>query len=551
MNPPPAPQTVPAETVKHLPLVLLILDGWGEANGRPGNAIAMASKPNISQLIAKYPHTLLEAAGEAVGMPNGEDGNSEVGHLNLGAGRVVPQSLVRINMSIVDGSFFTVPAFTKAVAHVKANASSLHLLGMVGSGSVHAYIDHLYALLQLAKKNQVAKLYLHLITDGRDSTPLACKAIVSRLETELERLGLGTVATLMGRYYALDRDLRWERTQAAYVALTDPSSQHLPTTAEAFEYYYQKHITDEFISPTIIGPDPAQSRIRDNDTVIFFNFRIDRPRQLTRAFVLKDFEVEAAKPRGFDPYETKYFHTHHYSTPPSQPFTRDIVLKNLFFVTMTEYEPGLPVEVAYPSTETAQTFGEVVSLAGLRQVRIAESEKERFVTYYFDGGRNIRFDNEEVLIVPSPAIPTYDKKPEMSTPEITGSLLELIQKQVADIYIVNFACPDMVGHTGDLEATVRAVEAVDRSIGIILPAIQAVGGTLVITADHGNAEEVLTRTGEIDTEHSTNPVPFILVSDKFKSDLHLPLGILGDVAPTLLKLLDLKIPDLMTGSPLI
>lgn len=535
----------------NLPMVLLILDGWGDAPGGPGNAIAMAKKPNYDDLLTKFPHTTLEASGEAVGMPNGEDGNSEVGHLNLGAGRIVPQSLVRINMAIVDGSFFQLPAFLRAIEHVRANNSSLHLLGMIGTGAVHSYTDHLYALLQLAKKNDVKKLYLHLITDGRDSSPTACKAIVSRLETELERLDLGKVATIVGRYFALDRDLRWERTEMAYKILTEAVGNNEPTSEAVFEKYYRLKITDEFITPTIIGSDQEESRIKDNDAVIFFNFRLDRPRQLTRAFVLENFETEAAKPRGFDPYETKYFFKHSYSTLPTVPFKRAVICKNLFFVTMTEYESGLDVNVAFPPLQLNQTLGETISLAGLKQSRIAESEKERFVTWYFDGGKNIAYPKEDVLIIPSPTVATYDLQPEMATGEISRSLLALLERGEDDVYIVNFACPDMVGHTGDLAATVKAVEAVDEAIGQIVSAVTKINGTVVITADHGNAEEVLTRNGEIDTEHSINPVPFILVNHTLRTDLHLPLGILADVAPTICKMLGLKIPPLMTGSSLV
>lgn len=536
---------------QNLPLVLLILDGWGDAPGGPGNAIAMAKKPNYDDLLTKFPHTTLEASGEAVGMPNGEDGNSEVGHLNLGAGRIVPQSLVRINMAIVDGSFFQLSAFLRAVEHAKANNSSLHLLGMIGTGAVHAYTDHLYALLQLAKKNDVKKLYLHLITDGRDSSPTASKSIVSRLETELDRLGLGKVVTIVGRYFALDRDLRWERTEVAYKILTEGAGNNEPSTEAVFEKHYKLKITDEFITPTTVGPNPEETRIKDNDAVIFFNFRIDRPRQLTRAFVLENFETEAAKPRGFDPYETKYFFKHSYATPPTIPFKRTVVCKNLFFVTMTEYEAGLDVNVAFPPLQISQTLGETISLAGLKQSRIAESEKERFVTWYFDGGKSIAYPKEDVLIIPSPTVATYDLQPEMATGEITRSLMALLERGEDDVYIVNFACPDMVGHTGDLAATVKAVEAVDEAIGQIVSAVININGTVLITADHGNAEEVLTRNGEIDTEHSINPVPFILVNHTLRTDLHLPLGILADVAPTICKMLGLKIPPLMTGSSLV
>jgi 2,3-bisphosphoglycerate-independent phosphoglycerate mutase len=533
--------------MKNTPTILLILDGYGIAPKSPGNAIELANKPNIDKLSNDYARGVLEASGHAVGLPHGEDGNSEVGHINIGAGRVVMQSMVRINNSIIDGSFFINEALLKAVDHVKKNKSDLHLVGMIGLGSVHSYIDHLYALLQFCKKNNVENLYLHLITDGRDSPPRSCQAIALQIEKELNILGVGRIATILGRYYAMDRDLRWERTEVAYRSLTEVYGDQSLTSDEVFVNNYQSNTTDEFIKPTIIGPNPANTRIKNNDAVIFFNFRIDRPRQLTKAFVLNDFETSAVGSRDFD---------HGHSDSPkietdTTPFRRQVVISNLLFVTMTDYETGLPVEVCYPRMEVQNTLGQIIDHAGLRQLRLAESEKERFVTYYFDGARMLDMKNEETIIVPSPDVATYDLKPEMSTNVICERLIEKLRNKQFDFAMVNIACPDMVAHTGNTPASVKAIEATDKAIGLISDEVLKCGGWLVITADHGNAEELLGKDGSTDTEHSNNPVPLIVVSDKTRNYGEITSGVLADVAPTVLQILGIEQPEVMTGSPLL
>ncbi len=538
------------------PVVLLVLDGWGIAPDGPGNAIALAKKPNFDRLLKEYPNTKLEAAGEAVGLPMGEDGNSEVGHLNIGAGRVVLESLPRINMSIVDGTFFSNKALMKAVCRTKEGAS-LHLMGLVGSGGVHAYSDHLFALIQLAKREKLEKVYLHLFTDGRDSTPTEGKAIIKVLEDDLVSVGVGKIATLIGRYYAMDRDLRWERTEKAYEALTEVIESQSPEAIGALEKSYQRAITDEFVEPVQIGGKPEESRIKDGDAVIFFNFRIDRPRQLTKAFVLPDFENTAMEIKGFDPYETTFHKKHIRSIPENTPFRRRVILKDLVFVTMTEYEPDLPVEVAYPHLMIENTLGEIISGQEIEQLRLAETEKERFVTFYLNGGMDGAFKGEDRLMIPSPKVATYDLKPEMSTPEITTALLEQLDKGKYGFLVVNFACPDMVAHTGKISATIKAVEAVDEAIGRIVKKIEELGGVLVITADHGNAEEMQNGNhteslvkGDTDTEHSTYPVPLIVVWKDRPAGMSLNMGVLGDVAPTVLKIMGIEQPEGMFGKSL-
>lgn len=529
------------------PVVLLILDGFGIAPPSSGNAISLAKKPNYDSLLQNYPNTQLQAAGEAVGIPKEEDGNSEVGHLNIGAGRIILQHLPRINLSIVDGSFFVNEAIVAAIKRAQSG-KPLHLMGLIGSGGVHAYNDHLYALLQLAKKAGLTKVYLHLFTDGRDSPPTEAKIMVRKLETELKVMGIGEIVTLIGRYYAMDRDLRWERTEIAYKGLTEMVNNRTATTEEALERSYQKGITDEFLEPTQIGADPMATRIKDGDAVIFFNFRIDRPRQLTKAFVMSNFETTAMIIKGFDSYETKFHKKHVRLTPENTPFKRRVVLKDLVFVTMTEYEPGLPALVAYPPTVIPKTFGEVIAETGVRQLRLTETEKERFVTFYFNGGTNMAFKGEDRLMIPSPKVATYDLQPEMATPLITSTLIEQLSNKQYAFYVVNFACPDMVAHTGLIPPAVKAIEAVDLAIGQIVAKVRELGGVLVITADHGNAEEMFNGGGnDADTEHSTNPVPFVLVWDKRPSDLKLNTGVLADVAPTILKIMGIKQPSEMDG----
>lgn len=537
------------------PVVLMVLDGWGVAPPGPGNAITQARIPFFNQLSAAYPSTRLQASGQAVGLPAGEDGNTEVGHINLGAGRIVFQDLPRINTAIADGTFFQNQALLAAANHVAANRSTLHLLGLIGSGGVHANNEHLFALIKFAKMNQVRSLSLHLITDGRDSPPRSALTYLEQIQNHLSGYGSGQIATIMGRYYAMDRDYRWQRTEKAYRCLTEGIGNQAGTAAAAVESSYQAGVTDEFIVPTVLvnADEQPLSLVGDNDAVIFFNFRVDRPRQLTKAFVLSDFETGANHP-AFDPYQDKYLDSHlPEKVGLTPPFSRQKRLTNLLFVTMTEYQKGLPVQVAVPPTTVEYPLARILSEANLRQLHLAETEKERFVTYYFNGLREQPFPGEDWLMVPSPKVATYDRQPAMATAELTAKLLEKLKSQTYVFTLVNIACPDMVAHTGNLAATIKACEAVDLALSQLVPAVLVLGGSVVITADHGNAEELINlQTGETDTEHSDNPVPLIVVNRTLASrSRHLPQGILADVAPTLLKLLNLPQPSAMSGKTLI
>jgi len=528
-------------------VVLIILDGWGIAPASAGNAITRARTPNFDRLWAAYPHTRLRASGEAVGLPKGEDGNSETGHLNLGAGQIVFQNLPRINLSIANGSFFENPAFLEACKSTQKNNSCLHLLGLIGGGGVHSSLEHLFALLRLAKQQQVKQVWLHLFTDGRDSPPTSVSAHISQVEQLTQKLGLGQIATLCGRYFAMDRDLRWDRTQKAYQLLTEGKGKSFPDAQSAIKASYEAGKTDEFIEPIIIN---SQGVIKSQDSVIFFNFRIDRPRQLTRALVLPNFEdYKPAKKAVFDPYAERYGLKIYEEPKGTIAFKRSKVLKNLFFVTMTEYEKNLPVKIAFKPQKVKMPLGRVIAEANLRQFHLAETEKERFVTYYFNGQRENLFPGEEQLEIPSPKVATYDLKPEMSALKVKDVLIEKIKLEQYDFLLVNFANPDMVGHTGVLEAGIKAVEIVDQCLGEIVKTALLFKMTTVITADHGNVEEMIElNTGQIDTKHSINPVPLIIVGDQFEaSGKVLQSGILADVAPTILNLMGLKKPELMTG----
>jgi len=538
------------------PIVLLILDGWGIAPPGPGNAIALANTPNIKRFWNSHPHTRLDASGESVGLPHGEDGNTETGHLNIGAGHIVYQDLPRINMSIADGSFFQNQAFLAAAQHVRTHQSTLHLLGLIGAGGVHSNIEHLYALIHFASQEKLTNVALHLMTDGRDSPPTSSLTYFTQLKQKLQSTGVGFVASLMGRFYAMDRDQRWERTQKAYLALTAGEGHRSPSAEQAVSDAYQSGKSDEFIEPTLIADDQGNPRslIKENDAVIFFNFRIDRPRQLTKAFVLPNFEDAAEKRPEFDPYAVKYFRRHEaYPQFLSKPFTRGQRIKNLFFATMTEYERALPVAVAYPPQPVVMPFGRVIAERDLRQLRIAETEKERFVTYYFNGLREDPFPAEDRIIIPSQKVPTYDLYPQMSAPEITETILERIDTGIYNVIIANLANPDMVAHTGNLQATIKACEVTDSCVGQIAQQAMSVGGAALITADHGNAEELLNiETGAVDTEHSSFPVPFIYVdSESMGNPVVLPSGILADIAPTMLQLLQIPKPQQMTGRGLL
>lgn len=539
-------------------VILAILDGWGIAPEGPGNAIKKAKTLNFDRYWSSYPHTELSASGQAVGLPRNEAGNTETGHLNIGAGRIVYQDLARINMSIADGSFFENKTLLAAVHHAKENNSNLHLMGLIGAGGVHSNIEHLFALIRLIKMQNFENLYLHLFTDGRDSPPTASKFYIGQLKTVLNREKIGKIASIMGRYWAMDRDQRWERTKNAYDALVLGKGQLVKTPEEAVDISYADSKTDEFIEPSLVASDTGKPLgiIKDNDSVIFFNFRIDRPRQLTKSFVLSDFETKGSS-TDFDPFEIEYSKKHEKKVASNSTFKREKVLKNIFFVTMTEYSKQITASpnthVAFPPDIVELPLGRVVSINNMLQLRIAESEKERFVTFYINGMREETFPNEDRVIVPSKKVATYDLAPEMSAYEITEKLLDKVKKNNYSLVIANFANADMVGHTGSIGPAVKACEVVDESIGKIANFVLAFGGTFIITADHGNAEEMINpANGEVDTEHSKNSVPFIAISkDYLGKPSMLPKGILADIAPTILSLLDLEIPGEMTGRDLL
>ena len=541
-------------------VILAVLDGWGIAAPGAGNAISQANTINMNRFIATYPHTQLLASGEAVGLPRGEDGNTETGHLNLGAGRIVYQDLVRINLSIADGTFFNNQVLLGAIEHAKKNNSNLHYMGLIGAGGVHSNIEHLYALIELAKHQGFNRVFIHLFTDGRDSPPTAAKTYVADLRSVLQKEGLGTIATIMGRYWAMDRDLRWDRTGKAYFALTKGMGHLVKTPEEAIDFSYAEGKTDEFIEPSVITGQNSLpvGLIKNNDAVVFFNFRIDRPRQLSRAFVLDDF-AKANESWGFDPYSVKYSKSHLVQATPQiqPPFERGPKLNNLYFVTMTEYGKVLVDEgakVAFPPESVDMPIGRVISEADYKQLRCAESEKERFVTFYFNGQHEAAYALEDRIIVPSPKIPTYDLKPEMSAGELTDAVLTRLREAPDYRFVlVNFANADMVGHTGNIGAATKACQFVDECLGKLANWVEAYDATMLITADHGNAEEMINAsTGEIKTEHSTNPVPFIAVSKALIGHPQvLTSGILADVAPTILNILGIEVPGSMTGRNLL
>lgn len=538
-------------------VVLIVLDGFGIAPPNFGNAIHLANPTNIHSFQHTYPNTTLRASGESVGLPVGEVGNTEVGHINLGAGRIVYQDLPRINMSIADGSFYNNPSLLKAVEHCKTNKSNLHIIGLIGEGSVHSNLDHLHALLFFAKENKCGPVYIHAITDGRDSPPRSSQETIKRFEEKIKQNNLGTIASIMGRYYAMDRDKRWDRIEKAYRCLTEGIGNKTKTADEAIAASYAADKTDEFIDPTnIVGINNEVVTIKEGDVVIFFNFRIDRPRQLTKAFVLENFEQDANQNTSFDPYAVKYLKSHLPSVENNivtPPFKRGPKIDNLLFITMTEYEKNLPVEVAFPPIPVHMPVGRVIAEHGLDQLRMSESEKERFVTFYFNGQRENAFTGEERLIIPSPKVPTYDLQPEMSALELTNALLQKMREQKYRFILINFANADMVGHTGNIEATIRAIKTLDQCLHQIAHEALLLDYTVLITADHGNAEQKINpRTGQISTEHTDNPVPFIAINKDFQGkNMHLQSGILADVAPTILALMEIPKPDDMSGRNLL
>lgn len=547
------------------PVVLLILDGWGIAPDSPGNAITLANTPNMDSLTSLYPHGQLLASGESVGLPANEVGNTEVGHINIGAGRIILQDLKRISKTIENETFFDNHAILSAINHAKTHSSKLHIAGLVGTGHVHSSIDHFWALLEFCRRQNFRSVAIHLFTDGRDTPPQEAKFIVGQVQSRLTSSGLGHIATISGRYYAMDRDRRWDRTELTYRAMVKGEGVMETNPETAISNAYGRGETDEFIRPIVIGKADSQTlvikptaTVDDNDAVIFFNFRIDRPRQIAMAFVLKDFENSSFMFGGVPQKEKADI-----QIKLGPTFQRGKIPKNLFFVTMTQYQKELPVSgIAFPPEVIDTPLSQVLSTSGVRELHMAESEKRRFVTYYFDGFREERFPNEEVVIVSSPHVSTYDQKPEMAVNELVGEFKKWIGKRMHRFIVINFANPDMVAHTGDLKATIKAIEYVDHALGEVARVTEEEDGTLIITGDHGNAEELLSypsntyfftsSVGTVNTDHSNNPVPVVIINKAYKGKpTVLKQGILGDVAPTVLAILGLEKPSIMTGRNLL
>jgi 2,3-bisphosphoglycerate-independent phosphoglycerate mutase len=504
------------------PFVLVILDGWG-CNADPyGNAIAAARTPELDALETRWPHVQVDASGEAVGLPDGQQGNSEVGHLTIGAGRLIYQPLSRINRAIEDGSFYENSALREAVERARDHGAALHCLGLISPGGVHSHQDHAVAVAELARRRGLEAVWFHAFLDGRDEPPTSAAGFIRTFLEGLRRAGAGAIASVAGRYYAMDRDRRWDRTQRAYDVIAGAGGGTADDAVAYIEAQYSAGISDEFVPPASMLHDDTRIKIEDGDSVIFFNFRPDRARQLCHALVDADFEG----------------------------FPRSNVLRDIDLVTFTEYERALDARVAFPRENVRHTLAEEVSATGLRQFHIAETEKYAHVTYFINGGRETAFDGEERLLVPSPRVATYDTVPEMSAAGVTDAVIARLEQGVDALIIANYANADMVGHTGDFEATVRAVECIDSCLGRVAPAVEAARGGMLITADHGNAEyKIDRRDGSILTAHTTSPVPVILCGAG-----HGPLrdgGGLRDVAPTVLDAMGLPVPAEMTGRSLL
>jgi 2,3-bisphosphoglycerate-independent phosphoglycerate mutase len=507
------------------PVVLVILDGWGYREDTDGNAIAVANTPVMDALWATYPSTLIRTAGKDVGLPGGQMGNSEVGHLNIGAGRVVPQELVRISDAIEDGTFLSNAALVRVCQQVCQSGGKLHAIGLCSEGGVHSHIQHLYGLLELAKDQGIKDVCIHAITDGRDTKPTEGLSVIREMEARIQSMGIGRIVTVSGRYYAMDRDRRWDRVERAYRVMTQNDAIAEQSAESVLQASYAEEVTDEFIQPIRI----ASGAVEPGDGVVFFNFRPDRARQLTQAFVSPNF----------------------------QGFERTLI-QPLAFGTFTQYDPTLSVEIAFEPQNLNNILGEVIASHGLRQFRTAETEKYAHVTYFFNGGIEEPFDGEERELVQSPMVPTYDRAPKMSAAEVTEVVKAAVAKQVYSLLVVNYANPDMVGHTGNMDAAVQAVETVDHYLGQLLESVSKVGGTTIIIADHGNAEYMWDENQNPWTAHTTNPVPFILVEGERRkvpghgADVQLRSdGRLADVAPTILDLLQLPKPEEMTGTSMI
>ena len=503
------------------PVVLIIMDGFGLSSEKEGNAVAAAKMPNLRAISQKYKGTALQAAGLTVGVPWGEVGNSEVGHSAIGSGQVVYQNLPRINLAIKDGSFFENPVWQQAIDHAAKNKSAIHLAGLVSNGGVHSHMDHLFALLKLlSKKKFKGRVYIHMFTDGRDTATQATPLFLKELNEQIKKYKIGEIATLGGRYYAMDRDQRQERTQMMFDAMTQGNGEESESAAKAVEDSYKQEITDEFIKPTVIKKEGV---VKENDSLIFFNFRPDRARQITEAFIKSN-------------------------------------IKNLFVASMTQYGESFNIPIAFPLQIVENPIAKVISDNGEKQLHIGETEKYAHITYFLNGGTEGSFPGEDRILIPSPKVASYDLKPEMSAKEVSEKAVEAINKNKYDFIAINFANGDMVGHTGNLNAVIKGLEAVDEAVGKIVDAALAAGGAVAITADHGTCEQMVNlETGRKDTEHTVNPVPLWLVGSGFEApgDVDIEIldnqvgGILPDVAPTVLEMLELPIPKDMTGSSLL
>ena len=516
--------------MKKTPYAIIIMDGYGLSPVHEGNAIYMDGSKNVTELRKEYPSATLGASGLSVGLPDGQMGNSEVGHLNMGAGRIVYQDLTKITKAIQDGDFFTNPALLKAMEHARDNGKKLHLWGLLSDGGVHSHITHLFALLEMAKRHGVPQTYVHCFMDGRDVSPTSGVHFVQELKAEMDKLGYGKIASLSGRYYAMDRDNNWDRIEKAYDMLTVGTGVHAEDPAAALESSYAADVTDEFVLPTnIVENGKPVALVEEGDSVIFFNFRPDRAREITRAFSQEEFIV-----------------------PKGTAFARKTGFLHPEYVCFTVYDAEFKgVEIAFPKTNMKNTLGEYLAHLGKKQLRIAETEKYAHVTFFFNGGVEAPNENEVRVLINSPKVATYDLKPEMSAYEVTDRAIQELDSGEYDVMILNFANCDMVGHTGVIPAAVKAVHTVDECVQRVTDKILSMGGSLLLTADHGNADKMLDTDGSPFTAHTTNPVPVVLISEKYKNVKLRTDGVLADLAPTLLEMMELPVPEEMTGKSLI
>lgn len=545
------------------PVVLLIMDGWGIAPPSPGNVIAQIHLDHLDYYQKTYPHGELIASGESVGLPANEVGNTEVGHLTLGSGRVTYQGLKRINLAIEDGTFLRKDAFQKAIKYAKDHNSNLHLMGILSSGNVHGSLSHFYSILEVCQRaGFYDRVYVHAFTDGRDAPPQEARQLLEEIEERMHQMKVGRFATISGRFYAMDRDQRWDRVQKAYEAIVEGKGHQTANWKDAIEYNYKKNLTDELLEPIVITKDnqPIMT-LNDNDAVIFFNFRIDRPRELSMAITLPNFETMNQSDFGYTESEGANENSQLVAFAP--PFKRQKIVHDLFFVTMTSYQANIPVQAIAFETETLEkTLPTILAEKQLKQLHMAESEKQRFVSYYFNGFREGLLEGEETHIVSSPKVATYDKRPEMSVFQLVRQFRKYLYQDKYHFIVINIANPDLVAHTGNIPATIKACLTTDHAVGEIVDMVLGCGGTVFLTADHGNAEELITypttsyffttAQGSVNTDHSNNPVPLYVINQDFKNHpIELERGSLSDVAPTIINFMGLEVPHQMSGRDLL